>query len=202
MTTTARHTTSTRLLLAAVLAVVAALALGARTAGAVTSASLQATDKCWLDVVNDWLDNSQVDRTYAIPCYTQAIQHLSQFPDVSGYSSAEDDIHNALLAAIRQDRGGGGGSFGGGSPSGPDGNSDSGTKTVSSSSGKPGDSSSGPLTTGIDHIGPSDATSVPLPLIVLAGLALLLLLAAGGTWLARRIQSRRMHPAPAPIRRS
>jgi len=32
---------------------------------------------------------------------------------------------------------------------------------------------------------------------VLAGLALLLLLAAGATWFARRLQSRRVTPAPA-----
>jgi hypothetical protein len=60
-------------------------------------------------VINDWLPDNKVDRTYAIPCYTQAIQHLSQYPDVAGYSSAEDDIRRALLAAIRLDRGNGGG---------------------------------------------------------------------------------------------
>jgi len=34
-------------------------------------------------------------------------------------------------------------------------------------------------------------------LIVLAGLALLLLLAAAATWFARRLQARRVTPAPA-----
>jgi len=201
MTTTARHTTRTRLLPGAVLALLVALALGAHPAGAATSASLQPTSTCWRDVVNDWFDNNQVDETYAIPCYTQAIQHLSKFPDVSNYSSAEDDIHNALLAAIRQDRGGGGPGGGSGGGPGPGGSSDG---TAGPSSGKDGSgtrSPSGPINTGIDHIGPSNASSVPLPLIVLAGLALLLLLTAGGTWIARRIQARRMHPAPAPIRR-
>ena len=39
------------------------------------------------------------------------------------------------------------------------------------------------------------------PEVVLAGPAVLLLLAAGGTWLAKRIQSRRVNPTPAPARR-
>jgi len=195
MTTTRRQTPTTRLLLAAVLGACALAAAGAGSAAAATSASLQATDKCWLAVVNDWLDNNQVDRTYAIPCYTQAIQHLNQFPDVKGYSSAVDDIHNALLAAIRQDRGGGGTSGGLGGPGGSSGGSSGGGPNTG-----PGDG--GPLGTGIQKLGPTNAQSIPLPLLVLGGLAVLLLLSAGGTWLARRIQARRMTPAPAPARRS
>jgi len=192
MKTTARpKPTTMRLLLAAAVGAFALFAAAAQPASAATSASLQATNKCWLQVINDWLDNNRVDHIYAIPCYTQAIQHLSQFPDVAGYSSAEDDIHQALLAAIRQDRGGGGPGGGGSGPSSSGGGG--------SSSG--GGSGGGPINTGLDAAGPSNAQSVPLPLIVLGALALLLLLAAGGTWLARRIQARRMAPAPAPARR-
>jgi hypothetical protein len=40
-------------------------------------------------------------------------------------------------------------------------------------------------------ISPSSAESVPLPLLVLGGLALLLLAAAGATLVARRVQARR-----------
>ena len=54
-------------------------------------------------MINDWEDNNQVDKIYAIPCYTQAIQLLSSYPDIAGYSSAIDDIHRAMLAVI-QDR--------------------------------------------------------------------------------------------------
>ena len=177
---------------------IAVSAVGARAAAAAPSASLQATDKCWLAVVNDWLDNGQVDRIYAIPCYTQAIQHLSQFPDVAGYSSAEDDIHNALLAAIRQDRGGGGSSGGSGGGTLPSGGKGSGKDGGGQASGGGGKSIIQRLG---DRIGPGNAQSIPLPLIVLAALALLLLLAAGATWLARRLQARRVTPAPAPARR-
>jgi len=180
-----------RLLLTAALSATALLAVGAGEARAVTSASLDATAGCDLAVINDWSDNNRVDKIYAIPCYTQALQRLSRYPDVEGYSSAADDIRNALLAAIRQDRGGGGASGGtSGSPGGSSGGS---------GGGQSGDS--GPVPSAIDKGGPSDATSIPLPLIVLAALAGLLLLTAGATWLARRIQARRMTPAPAPARR-
>src|SRR5436190_2274434 len=179
------------LLLTAALSATALLAVGAGEARAVTSASLDATAGCDLAVINDWSDNNRVDKIYAIPCYTQALQRLSRYPDVEGYSSAADDIRNALLAAIRQDRGGGGASGGtSGSPGGSSGGQ---------SGGQSGDN--GPVPSAIDKGGPSDATSIPLPLIVLAALAGLLLLTAGATWLARRIQARRMTPAPAPARR-
>jgi hypothetical protein len=186
---------TTRVLLAATAGALALLAFGVPAAGAAPAASQQATDRCWLAVINDWLDNNQVDRFYAIPCYTQAIQHLNEFPDVKGYSSAADDIHRALLAAIRQDRGSGPGS----GPPAPDSGNPS---KPSSSGGNDGKPSATPSRSIFDRtaraIGPDDAQSVPLPLLVLGGLALLLLLAAAGTWLARRYQARRVTPAPAP----
>jgi len=191
METPARHTyLPARLLIAAALGAAGLLVIGAGSARSATSASLNATPGCDLAVINDWADNNRVDNIYAIPCYTQALQRLSHYPDVEGYSSAADDIRNALLAAIRQDRGSGGT----GGPGSPSGSGGSGGSSGSNGSG-------GPLTDAIGKGGPSSATSIPLPLIVLAALAGLLLLAAAGTWVARRIQARRMTPAPAPARR-
>ena len=190
MTTKARTSNEwTKLLVAAFLGALTLLAAGAGTATAAPAASFQATSTCWQQVINDWLDNNQVDRVYAIPCYTQAIQHLSQYPDVAGYSSAEDDIRRAELAAIRLDRGNGGPpSLGGGGGGGPGGGS----------SGPGSGSGGGGFFNALgDRLGPGNAQSIPLPLIVLAGLALLLLLAAGATWLTRRLQSRRVTPATA-----
>ncbi|HZR95734.1 MAG TPA: hypothetical protein VFA56_08565 [Gaiellaceae bacterium] len=187
---------SSRLLL--VLPAVAATLALAPSAGAATSASLEATKGCDLQVINDWADNGRVDRTYAIPCYTQAIQYLSQLPDVKSYSSAEDDIHAALLAAIRQDRGGGpGGGVGNGPSNGPSGNPSSGPGSGPGNG--PSADPTSPIVKASHDLNPGgDAQSVPLPLIVLGGLALLLLLAALGTWLAKRFQGRRVTPAPAP----
>ena len=144
-------------------------------------------------MINDWADNNRVDKIYAIPCYTQAIQRLSKYPDVEGYSSAIDDIRSALLAAIRQDRG-----DGGSGTSGPGGSTSPGGSSGDGSGGGGGQSFFQRIA---DSLAPGNAQSIPLPLLVLAGLALLLLLAAGGTWLARRVQARRMTPAPAPARR-
>lgn len=194
MKTTARQPHATvRLLCAAALGVLVLLAAGAGTAIAAPSAALNPSSGCDLAVINDWADNNRVDKIYAIPCYTQAIQRLSSYPDLEGYSSAADDIHDALLAALRQDRGGGG--TGGPTTGGGSGGGSSGGSAGS------GNANGGPIGSGIDKIGGSSAQSVPIPLLVLGGLALLLLLAAGATWVARRFQARRMAPAPASARR-
>ena len=176
---------TTLVALAASLALLAA----ASTAAAAPAATAAPTSKCWLDVVNDWLDNGRVDHTYAIPCYTQAIQHLNLYPDVRQYSNATDDIQRALLAAIRQDRGSGPGA-GSGPP-------DTGPGAAGSNGKPPNGPSSGHGGGLLGWIGPSDAQSIPLPLLVLGILALLLLAAAGATWLTRRLQARRVGP-PTP----
>jgi hypothetical protein len=190
MTKPLRNTT---ILLAALLAAATA-SFAAPAAQAAPAALQQTTSHCWLDVINDWLNNNQVDGTYAIPCYTQAIQQLSARPDISGYSSAIDDIHRALLAAIRQDRNSG-------PPTGGSSPGSNGSHGVTSGPGgsNNGGGGNGGIIGGIG--GPSSATSVPLPLIVLGALAILLALAALGTWLARRFQTRRPTPAPAIAKR-
>jgi hypothetical protein len=194
-------TKKTRVRLAAAVAVVAVLAAGAGNAAAATDQAQQATAHCWLQVINDWLAHQpNVKGTYAKPCYTQAIQHLNLYPDVKGYSSAADDIQNAMLAAIR--RGGGSGPPSSGPGVSPGSKSGPGTKTpASASSSGQADHKRGAFAWLGDHLAPGNAQSVPLPLIVLGGLAVLLLLAAGGTWLARRMQARRVTPAPAPAPR-
>jgi len=172
------------------LAAALAILVSVPAASAAPAATLKATKGCWLEVINDWLDNNKVDKIYAIPCYAQAIQQLNKYPDVQNYSSAVEDIHRAELAAIH-DRGSGGsngGSKGGGVT--PGGGQDKG------GGGKGGGQT--PIGDIFNKGKPADARSVPLPLIVLGGVALLLLLSAAGTWLARRVQARRMTPAPAP----
>jgi len=178
------------------LAAAFALLVAVPAATAAPAATAKATKGCWLDVINDWLDNNRVDKTYAIPCYTQAIQQLNRYPDVQNYSSAADDIHRAMLAAIH-DRGAGSGT-GGGTGTGTGGG-------VTGGGGKGGGGKGGgskkaaPITNIFNSGKPADARSVPLPLIVLAGLAGLLLLSAAATWLVRRLQARRLTPAPAPV---
>ncbi len=186
------QTTTTRLLLATVAGALVFLAAGVGGAAAAPAASQTPTNKCWLDVINDWADNNQVDKIYAIPCYTQAIQHLNLYPDVRQYSNATDDIQRALLAAIRQDRGNGPGA--GAGPTNGGGGGGSGIGGGGTKGGGGGTGGSGGI---IGSLSPTNAQSVPLPLLVLGILALLLLAAAGTTWLARRLQARKVAPQPA-----
>jgi cobalamin biosynthesis Mg chelatase CobN len=55
---------------------------------------------CWKELLNDWYDGS-ISKTYPIPCYHEAINHLPA--DVEVYSSAKDDINNALAAALKKE---------------------------------------------------------------------------------------------------
>ena len=185
-TTIRARRTWTRFTLAALAVSVALLAAGVSSAAAAPAATATATGGCWLAVVNDWLDNNRVDHVYAIPCYTQAIQQLNKYPDVQNYSSATDDIQRALLAAIRQDRGTSPGA-------GPGPNDSGGSGTGGGTSSGSGTGGSGGL---LGSFTPTDAQSIPLPLLVLGGLALLLLAAAGATLVARRVQARRGPPGP------
>jgi hypothetical protein len=218
--TTTRHQQWTRPigfgLLVAALAVAALLGFGTRRASAAPEKIQKATSTCWQDVVNDWLRHQpNVVGTYPLPCYTQAIQHLDRYPDIQQYSNAPDDIHRALLAAIAARKhaktttttgsttttsgsASGTGSTGSGAKgtggTGPSGSGSTGTGNVTPAS-------KSFVTRLFDSVGPGNAQSIPLPLLVLAGLAVLLLLAAVATWVAKRIQARRMTPAPAPAER-
>ena len=182
-----------------VLAVAAALLVaGTDRASAAPASGGKVTSTCWKDVVNDWLQHQpNVVGHYPIACYRQALQHLNNYPDIRQYSNAPDDIHRAMLLAISQDKGGGNSgqsSGGGGGSSSPGGGSNSSGNGATT----PPDHSKSFITRLFDAVGPANAESIPLPLLVLAGLAVLLLLAAFGTWLVKRIQGRRMTPAPAP----
>jgi len=195
-----RSTRKTGLAAAVFVAAVALLVVGAPAASAAPAATQQATNTCWKTVVNDWLNNQpNLKGTYPIPCYTQAIQHLSDYPDIKQYSSAIDDIHRALLAAIhdQHDQGGPNSSGGPGTPLGPGGGSKGGGNSTGGGTSAGGKSLIRRIAA---DIGPSNAQSVPLPLLVLGGLALLLFLTAAATWLTRRLQARRVTPAPAPAR--
>ena len=152
----------------------AALALG-------VAAPASAAPPCWKALINDWYDG-RIDQTYPPACYTEAIQHLPQ--DVDTYSSAKDDIRRALLGVLRQERG---------TPPSYDPNHPNGGP----SNGSSGGGSQGILYRTIEWLGPSNAGSVPLPLLILAGVAFLLLAAAGGSFVNRRLQARRLPPPQA-----
>jgi hypothetical protein len=148
-----------------------------------TTGTAAAKAPCWQELINDWYDG-RIDKTYAIPCYREAINHLPA--DVENYSSARDDITRALQARIAQEKGiktgaippsstgkNGGGKGGGNKPGG-----------------------GGPFKNVAKDIGPKNATSVPIPLIVLAAIAGLLLAAGSAGFIARRVRARRIPITP------
>jgi len=159
-----------------------ALAFGA-------AAPAAAATPCWRTLINDWFDG-RIDKTYAPECYTQAIKHLPR--DVDMYSGAKDDIHRAMLASLRKGNGGSG------PPAteprddpAPTRNTQSNVHRTRSA---PEGPSKGVIVRAIEWLGPSDAASVPLPLLILAGVAFLLLAAAGGSFVNRWLQQRRITP--------
>jgi hypothetical protein len=62
---------------------------------------------CAQQVIDDWWDNGKVDEIYAVHCYREAIDALPE--DLSGYSSAADDINRALQNRLRDQQSAGGG---------------------------------------------------------------------------------------------
>jgi hypothetical protein len=132
---------------------------------------------CWKALINDWYDG-HIDQTYPQPCYRDAIRHLPR--DVETYSAAKDDILRAMLAAQTNEE-----QLPPWDPNAP---------TGSSGGGSGGTGSKGIITRAIEWLGPSNADAVPLPLLILAGVAFVLLAAAGGSFVNRRLQERRIPP--------
>lgn len=166
---------------------------------------------CGERVIDDWYGNGRVDDVYPLHCYRDALKLLPE--DAKNYSDAPDAIRRALQDAIRQQRatpppppptttesdatggpGSGDGSQGGGSagptsppPANPGGSD--GTPAGPTGGDEP---SGGVLSEAIEKFGPDKADSIPVPLLVVAGLALLLLAAGSAGLVARRIQGRRV----------
>jgi len=164
-------------LLVVLAVLLATLAFGAGSAAAKAP--------CWKTLLNDWYDG-RIDGTYPVHCYTQAINHLPE--DVRDYSQARSDLNRALENAIL--------SLGrkGGGPPGP--NTlvpPSGTRSTQAHKDK------GFFNRLASKLGPGNATSIPLPLLILAGVGLLLIAAAGASIAARKIQARRAQPHPATV---
>jgi|SRR5579859_5626885 len=193
----------TRLL---ILSILAALALA-------SAHSAVAATPCWRQVVDDWYRNGRVTGHYPIHCYSEAIANLPE--DSKQYSSAPQDIRRDMLLAIRGDASSGGGkgpTTGGTGPTGssPTGSSPSSFGAVAAGFGSPVTGigtgaqavgrtakNTGFLGSFFDTFGPKKASSIPLPLIILAAVALLLLAAGAASFVARRLQGRRVDP-PRP----
>jgi hypothetical protein len=170
------------LLLAALVGATAFFTVGIGSASA--ASEKHRTTPCWQLLLNDEYDG-RIDGTYPVHCYKEAIKHLPE--DSLIYGSTRNDLIRAMTQAITSLKA-------------------KGVKVDDNTKLPPEDGSRGLqgrkrkkgfLAAIADKIGPGNASSIPLPLLILAGLGLLLVAAAGASFLARWIAARRAHPSPA-----
>ena len=142
----------------------AALAFGTSPAAAQSS--------CWRQVINEWVKSDQVSATYPLHCYREAIAHVPN--DLRQYSSIEEDILAARQQAARR-----------------------GDRVLaghgsSSNQSQNSDPQSGLYNEAIDSLSPTNADSMPLPLLILAGLSLILMTAGGAGLVTKRVKARKV----------
>jgi len=141
---------------------------------------------CWRQIINDWLDNEQINDTYPLHCYGDAIKHIPD--DLAQYSSVIEDIQSARQQLVRnrqnvrrtqsvKPKGGG--------PQNP-------IRNPSQKATKAAEPPRKLFTAAFNKVGPRNADSVPLPLIILAGLAMLLIAAGGAGLVSRRLRARKL----------
>jgi hypothetical protein len=175
----------------------AALTLSVGLAVGVAPAAAKSKPPCWKTLINDWYDG-RIDGVYPIHCYREALAHLPT--DVETYSSARDDIKQALQKRITQGSDGTTTSSQSVPPAAPgdDGNGNGPSNQNPSSGGDGNDKkASGPLPSVISNTAPSSADSVPVPLIVLGAVAFLLIVAGATGFITRRHRTRRVQLASA-----
>jgi hypothetical protein len=63
------------------------------------TSSSAAAPACANQILRDWSEDGRVTRTYALPCYEEAIDALPT--DIRDYTNAEDVITRALSSAVR-----------------------------------------------------------------------------------------------------
>jgi hypothetical protein len=144
-----------------------------------TASGAAAAKPCWRQVLDDWTDNTRLDKEYAIGCYNEALANIPD--DIEAYTDAFDQISNARQDALRGEddrRGLQSASPGGGGGDDPD-----------------GGSNGGPLGE-ILGIGTDSSDSIPVPLLILGGLAGLLMAAGAAGLVARKLQARRAGTPP------
>jgi hypothetical protein len=161
------------------------IAAAAATAfGSVGVGSAQAS-ACSSALIRDWYVDGRIDKTYPVHCYREALKEIPE--DQLIYGTLRDDLNRALQDVIRKNNG----DVGPMTPVPPRGGGGGGT----------GGATGGKHSGGFFHwvankIGPNTADSVPIPLLVLGGLALALIAAAGISFFARRVQAKRASDPP------
>jgi hypothetical protein len=178
-----------------------------------------AAKPCWKRLIDDWYDG-RIDKVYPATCYRDAIKNAGE--DVQTYSTLPEDLTRALQSAIRTKSGSRvvpGGQRGRRITRNPSATTQKPHKTPAAKTPQEGGSPppTPPTATPtqalplpgrqkpkgffprlLDAVGPNNADSIPLPLIFLAGLALVLTAAGAAGMVTRRVQARRAEGPPPP----
>ena len=131
----------------------------------VTAPPASAQTACWKQIIDDWVNDGAIEGVYPLHCYGEAINHVPN--DLAQYTGIIDDITAARQQAARGVR------------------TTQAHNPPSSSEPTSNDPSGGVYNQAIDKLGPTNSDSIPLPLLILAGLALIML-ATGAVGLASR----------------
>lgn len=144
-----------------------------------------AAKPCWKQIVEDWYGNERIDGSYSQACYREADKNIPQ--DLRDYSDLPGEIQRARLRDLRDER----------TDTGEEPRTLAGSGPVDERTNGGGkDGGGGPIDNLLEAAGPSSADSAPVPLLILAGLALLLVAAGAAGLLSRRLQARRARPGP------
>lgn len=167
------------------LAATVLIAMGAVLA--VGTAPAAAAKPCWEQLIDDWTLDGRIDGTYSRKCLEEARRHLPE--DVRAYSDIEEKIDLAIQDGSRSVQGSSGGGDSGDDPPA--------SRAPRDQEGEPqprptGPRDESPIQGILTAAGPTDADSIPLPLIVLAGLALLLMTAGAAGLANRKLKARRL----------
>jgi hypothetical protein len=146
-----------------------------------------AAKPCWKVIVDDWYADERIDGSYSQKCYREAEDNIPQ--DLRDYSDLPGEIARARQRVLRDQP----------TDPGQDARRIAGAGPVderNNGGGSGGPDSGGPLGTALDELGPSSADSAPIPLLILAGLALLLVAAGATGLLSRKLSARRARTRP------
>lgn len=144
------------------------LLIVAAAAAALVLPTTAGAASCGTAVLKDWADG-KLDRAYPVKCYQAALDAMPE--DMRSYTSAPDDIKRALLARLRTSR-----------------------THHGELRGRARKAAAAPRTTAREALSAAGvttrATGIPLPLIVIAAVGLVLLLAGSGGLLTRHFRAR------------
>jgi hypothetical protein len=172
-----------------------------------------AAKPCWKRLIDDWYDG-RIDKVYPATCYRDAIKNAGE--DVQTYSTLPEDLTRALQSAIRTKNGSRvvpGGQRGRHVTRKTSATSKKHKKQPPAKAAKKKTKGGEPVAVLplpgrqkpkgffprlLDALGPNNADSIPLPLIFLAGLALVLTAAGAAGMVTRRVQARRAGGPPPP----